>query len=71
MTTTIATLYEELQPNIQPAHKWLFSMSMERKIKEPYPVLVAWVDNVQRLCPEKNKELSILMGLKPHNKWDI
>ena len=71
MLTTITTIYEELQPNVQPACRWYFRVSLESRIKEPYSVQVAWLDSIRQLCPERYTEISQMKGLTPHNNRDI
>ena len=57
MITKITKLYEDLKPVVHPEYKWLFTMSLANKLREPYSVQVAWVDSISRLCPDKYREV--------------
>ena len=71
MINKITTLYDELQATVQPEYKWLFSTSVESKIREPYSCQVAWVDSIRRLCPEKYEEVLIATGCSSNTRGEI
>jgi len=58
----IELLYEEILPTIELEHKWLFTASIEKKLAEPYPVQVAWVDSVRRLYPAQYGKCKYKVG---------
>ena len=58
----IELLYEEILPTIELEHKWLFTASIGKKLAEPYPVQVAWVDSVRRLYPAQYGKCKYKVG---------
>ena len=58
----IAAIYEEIFPEVQREHAWLFSSSFQTKLDENYSVQIAWIDSVRQLYPEQFFVLSNRVG---------
>ena len=67
----IIMLYEDLQPGIHPAHRWLFNETREAKLQESYAVQVAWVESVRQMYPGEYSELCTSTGSIAHRQAEI
>lgn len=59
----ITTLYEGLEPNIHPFHRWLFQASKEERLLQPYLVQIAWIDSVRWIYPAQFNSLRNTVGI--------
>ena len=49
----ITVIYTEIFPQVNPEHNWMFTSTLEKKLKENYSTQVAWLDGIKRLYPEQ------------------
>ena len=67
----VQLIYDDLLPNIHPAHKWLFVRRIDDKLQEGYPSKVAWIDSVRRLYPAKCKHYRSIVGKTCFRREDL